>query len=60
MPLLWTNNLRSIKYYGTLRRYNWTMLQCRNFMRNLCDSALMLVRWLRFHFKRMQITGLGL
>ena len=26
MTPLWTNNLRLIKYYGTLRRYNWSKL----------------------------------
>ena len=40
--------LQLVKYYGTLRFYNWFMLWCRNFM-----------RWLRFHFKRMLIKGLG-
>ena len=25
----------NIKYYGTLRGYNWSMPSCRNFMRNL-------------------------
>ena len=33
------NNLQSFRYYGTLRRYNWSMPQCGNFMRNLCDVA---------------------
>ena len=31
----------SIKSYGTLRRYNWFMSQCRNFMRNPCYAAYM-------------------
>ena len=26
------NNLQSTKYYGILRRYDWSMPQCRNFM----------------------------
>ena len=39
MTLLLSNILQSIKYYGALRRYNWSMLQCRNFMRNLYDVA---------------------
>ena len=39
MTLLWTNNLQSIKYYGILCRYNWSMPYCRNFMRNLCEVA---------------------
>ena len=39
MLLLYTNNLQSIKYYGTLRRYNWSMPYSRNFMRNLCDAV---------------------
>ena len=33
------DNLQSIKYYATLRRYNWSMSKCRNFMINLCDAA---------------------
>ena len=41
MTLLWTNNLQSIKYYGTLRRYDWSMPKCRNLMRNLCNTAQM-------------------
>ena len=39
MTLLYTNILQSIQYYGTLRRYNWSMPKCRNFMRNLCDAT---------------------
>ena len=30
---------QSIKYYGILRRYDWSMPQFRNFMINLCDAA---------------------
>ena len=29
---------KSIKYYGVLRNV-WSMPQCHNFMRNLCDAA---------------------
>ena len=32
--------LQSIKYYGILRRCNWSMPYCLNLMRNLCDAAL--------------------
>ena len=32
-------HLQSIKYYGKLRRYNWSMPKGCNFMRNLCDAA---------------------
>ena len=41
--VLYTNNLQAIKYYGILRRYDWSMYtaQCRNFMRNLCDVAVL-------------------
>ena len=39
MTLLKTNNLQSIKYCGTLGRLNWSMPECRNFMRNLGDAA---------------------
>ena len=39
MTLLKTNNLQSIKYYGNLRRYNWSSPKCRNFMRNICNAA---------------------
>ena len=35
------NNLQLIKHYGTLRRYNWSIPYCGNFMRNLCHAALM-------------------
>ena len=49
MTLLQTNNLQSIKYYGILRRYNQSIPQCRNFMRNLCDVALMSFGRLRFN-----------
>ena len=41
MTLLYTNNFQSIRYYGILRRYNWSK----------CG-----VRWLRFHLKRILIT----
>ena len=37
--LLETNDLQSVKYYDILRRYNWFMPYCRNFMRNLCDAV---------------------
>ena len=30
---------QTIKYYGILRRYNWSMLQIRNFMKNVYDAA---------------------
>ena len=32
-------NLQSMKYYGILRRYNWSMPYCCIFMRYLCDAA---------------------
>ena len=34
-----TKNIQSIKYNGTLRRYNWSIQKIRNFMRNLCVAA---------------------
>ena len=34
-----TNILQSIKYYGTLSIYEWSMPEYRNFMINLCDAA---------------------
>ena len=42
MTLLYKKKLRSIKYYGTFRRYNWSMPQCRYSLRNLCEAAQML------------------
>ena len=59
MTLLFTTNLQSIKYYGTLRRYDWFIPQCHNFLRNLCDAAKKVAMFLNYHFKRMLITGLG-
>ena len=29
------------KYYGILRRYDWSMQKCHNFMRDLCHAAEM-------------------
>ena len=42
------NNFQSIKCYGILRKYNWSMSQCCNFMRNLCDARLCEVAALSF------------
>ena len=39
MTLLQTKNLKSMKYYGILRRYKWYMPKYCNFMRYLCDAA---------------------
>ena len=33
------SNLLYKKYYGILRRYDWSIQQYRNFMRNLFDTA---------------------
>ena len=60
MTLLKTNNIQSIKYYGTLRRS----------IINLCHSVAIILknyvmwykchmRWHNFHSKRTLITGLG-
>ena len=59
IDILQTTNLQSVKYYGTLCRYNWSMPQCRNFMRIYVMRNKCHVRWLLFHFQRMLITGLG-
>ena len=35
------SSIQSIKYYGTLRRYTWSMPWWHNFFRILCDAAEM-------------------